>query len=43
MYNAIDLEQANNIKEEMINRFEETAPKAVEKLDNGFNDVMAVM
>ncbi|HDR05948.1 MAG TPA: IS256 family transposase [Candidatus Marinimicrobia bacterium] len=43
LYNAMDMEKARSIQEEMIKVFEATAPKAMEKLENGFDDILAVL
>ena len=43
LYNANDFKKANTNKQEMIDLFEETAPKAIKKMEQGFDDVLAVL
>lgn len=43
MYNAQNIIIARNIKDEIVSIFEAKAPKAVEVLELGFDDAMAVM
>ncbi len=43
LYEASDIEKARVIKEEMLKPFETSAPKAMEVLENGFDDVTAVL
>ncbi|HCX73618.1 MAG TPA: IS256 family transposase, partial [Candidatus Cloacimonas sp.] len=43
LYNANNFEKANTNKEEMIDLFKETAPKAIKKLEQGFDDILAVL
>jgi transposase-like protein len=42
MYDAVNLDKAYEIKEEMMALFGEKIPKAVKVLDEGFDDVTAV-
>jgi len=43
MYNAQNITIAREIKDEIISVFEAKAPKAIEVLESGFDDAMAVM
>ena len=43
MFNADSLEEASAIRDSIIDDYEPVAAKAVEILDNGFNDAMTVM
>ena len=43
MYDAIDLENAMLIRDKMISLYGEKAPKAISILEDGFDDVMAVI
>lgn len=43
LYESMDMDKAGAIKQEMIDIFETTAPKAMEKLENGFDDILAVL
>jgi transposase-like protein len=43
MYNAQNITIARNIKDEIVSIFEAKAPKAVEVLELGFDDAMAIM
>ncbi|HAE62532.1 MAG TPA: IS256 family transposase [Eubacteriaceae bacterium] len=43
IYNAINLSEARKLMNEALTSFESTAPKAMKILEDGFEDVMAVM
>ena len=43
IYEANDMEDARNILKIVMNKFEEIAPKSMQVLEEGFEDVMAVM
>ena len=43
IYNAPKIEIARSLRDEMLETYAETAPKAMETLELGFDDVMAVM
>ncbi|SHE62061.1 IS256 family transposase [Alkalibacter saccharofermentans] len=43
IYNAPKLEIARSLRDEMLETYAQTAPKAMETLELGFDDVMAVM
>ena len=43
IYNAPKLEIARSLSDEMLETYADTAPKAMETLELGFDDVMAVM
>ncbi len=42
IYNSPELEEARERKEALLDYLEEHAPRAVETLDNGFDDITAV-
>lgn len=43
IYQAIDLKQARRLMKETLDLFETSAPKAIAILEEGFDDIMAVM
>lgn len=43
MFNASDIEEARRLRDEIIRDYRSVAEKAVELLDNGFEDTMTVM
>ena len=43
MYNSLNIEEARERKEKLMDELETKAPKAAEVLDQGFDDVMAVL
>ncbi|WKY46588.1 IS256 family transposase [Eubacteriaceae bacterium ES3] len=43
IYNAVNIEDARNLLKDTLRHFESKAPKAIEILEEGFDDVMAVM
>jgi transposase-like protein len=43
IYNALNLEEAKRLMKETLKLYEDKAPKAMEILEEGFDDVMAVM
>ena len=43
MYTARNLEKAKALKDELVDRLREIAPKAAELLDEGFDDITAVL
>jgi transposase-like protein len=43
IYNAVNIEDARNLLKDTLRHFESKAPKAMEILEEGFDDVMAVM
>ncbi len=43
MFNASDIEEARRLRDEIIRDYRSVAEKAVELLDNGFEDAMTVM
>lgn len=43
MYNATNIENARSIRDQIIELYEEKAPKAIAVLESGFDDVMAVI
>jgi transposase-like protein len=43
VYEAIDIESARAAKNELLNKYSASAPKAMELLDEGFDDVTAVL
>jgi len=43
MFNASDIEEAQRLRDEIIRDYRSVAEKAVELLDNGFEDTMTVM
>ena len=43
IYNAPKLEIARTLRDEMLETYADSAPKAMETLESGFDDVMAVM
>lgn len=43
IYNAPKLEIARSLRDEMLDTYSQAAPKAMETLEQGFDDIMAVM
>ncbi len=43
MYEAVDIESARAAKNELLNKYAARAPKAMSLLDEGFDDVTAVL
>jgi hypothetical protein len=43
LYNAQNITIARKIKDEIVSIFESKAPKAMEVLESGFDDAMAIM
>ena len=43
MYNSLDIEEARERKERIMDYLERRAPKAAEVLDQGFDDVMSIL
>lgn len=43
MYNAASIERARAIRDRIINDYNDVAPDAMERLDNGFESIMTVM
>ncbi len=43
LYEAIDLDSARKVRDQIINKYESKAPKAVTLLDEAFDDVIAVL
>ncbi|NLG03593.1 MAG: IS256 family transposase [Clostridia bacterium] len=43
MFTAKTMKEARKLRDEIINDYKDVAPKAMERLDNGFEDAMTVM
>jgi putative transposase len=43
LYDAVDIDSARNVKNQIIDKYEDRAPKAVTLLDEAFDDVTAVL
>lgn len=43
LFNAPDMKTARRLLEDIVADYEERAPKAIERLENGFEDAMAIM
>ena len=43
LYDSINMAKAREIKQEIIDTFEKSAPKALDVLENGFEDILAII